>query len=120
MAASKVAFPLIAPESVPFGLSPAPPQILFGLGTPAGTLSPWKDLPKGSKWISTDQTNVAEWIKVQSNNAVADWALVDGIKHYESPKINIDNGAGTTYDDVSYWPRAITVLRALLVSQRPT
>lgn len=58
--------------------SQPPPVILYGTGTPAGTLSPWKDGAKGSLYIQTDATadDMAVWVKMASNNAVADWRLM--------------------------------------------
>lgn len=120
MTAATVAFDLVKPPSPAGGMSPDRPRIIYGTGTPAGTISPWSGFPKGSIWIATDQTNVAAWLKVQANSAVADWHLLGGIKNYESPIFNIDNGAGTAADDIVYFPRAAEILTATAVYTEAT
>lgn len=95
------------------------PLIMYGNGTPAGTLAPWTTAAKGSIWLSRDQTaNTAPhaFIKVQANDANADWVPFDeigGLKRYETMVFDMD-AAANEYD---YWycPRAITIRNAYLV-----
>ncbi|MFA5808752.1 MAG: hypothetical protein WC935_00260 [Thermoleophilia bacterium] len=91
------------------------PGVLYGEGTPAGTLKPWTDMPLGSIWVSTDQTSYCAWVKVQDNDAVADWAYCGGVKADYSKVFNGDNGAGVKDYDCWYWSRAATLLSADLI-----
>jgi hypothetical protein len=93
-------------------MAPRAPRILYGIGTPLGTIEPLKSAEKGSIFISTDQTNAAVWVKIAANSATADWALGSGIKTWLSKEFNIDNGAATADDDILYCPRAITIITA--------
>ena len=86
------------------------PMILYGQGTPAGTIAPWKDLPKGSIWVSTNQSTYALYVKLADNSAVADWVIRKGATRVRySDEINVDNGAGTKSYETLYWPVAVTV-----------
>ena len=97
------------------------PMILYGKGTPAGTLSPWKDLPQGSVWVSTDQTTFALWVKVYDNSANADWVARQGVEKMVCSKtFNVDSGAATADNDVIYFPVACTLTSADLVFSEAT
>ncbi|MFA5808753.1 MAG: hypothetical protein WC935_00265 [Thermoleophilia bacterium] len=120
MAASTVCWDLVKPALPAGGMAIRKPRVLYGAGTPAGTIAPWSTEEKGSIFVSTDQTNVAAWIKVAANSAVADWALLSGIQTLATKVYNIDNGAGTADDDVFYFPRAATLLSVVGVYTEAT
>lgn len=120
MAVSTVAHHLIRPKQhmgstgvstngAVMGSQP-PPSILYGTGTPAGTLSPWKDGAKGSLYIQTDATadDMAVWVKMASNNAVADWRLMRG---YNNPIVNA-TAATLTVTALAHAGRIVTLNRA--------
>ena len=112
MTANAVAFDLVKPASGAGGMSPRAPRILYGTGTPTGTIEPLKSAEKGSIFISTDQTTGCLWVKVANNGATADWAVGGGAKVYMSDEFNVDSGAGTKVHDILYCPTAIEVLSA--------
>jgi hypothetical protein len=114
MAANAVAFDLVKPASAAGGMSPRAPRILYGTGTPTGTIEPLKSAEKGSIFISTDQTVGSIWVKVANTGATADWAAGGGSKVYTSPEFNVDAGAGTKVHDIFYCPNAIEILTASL------
>jgi hypothetical protein len=92
-------------------------MIMFGNGTPAGTLAPWTTAPLGSLWLSTNQSanTVSAWVKVQDNDAVADWVAFEmgTTRFYETGEFDMD----ATANQYDYWycPRALNLLAAYLV-----
>jgi hypothetical protein len=98
------------------------PRILYGAGTPAGTIEPWKSAEKGSIFLSTDQTAgaTAMWVKCAANDAVADWASSGQVRTLWTKTYNMDNGAGTVNDDVFYFVNGATLLSANMVFSEAT
>lgn len=92
-------------------LGPQPaPLILYGSGTPAGTLSPFKDGAKGSIYLQTDAAadDYAVWMKMATNNAVADWRLMQS---YNNPIVNV-TASTLTVTALAHAGRVITLNRA--------
>jgi len=112
MAANTVAFDLIKPPNAAGSMAPRAPRVLYGIGTPDGTIEPLKSADKGSIFLSTNQTTGSMWVKVANNGATADWAMGGGAKVYMSDEFNVDAGAGTKTHDILYCPTAIEILTA--------
>lgn len=120
MTASTVCWDLVRPPLKGGGMATRVPRVLYGAGTPAGTIEPWSTAEKGSIFITTDQTNAGVYVKVANNAAVADWANVGGVKTLTSKEFNVDNGAATADHDVLYFPKASTILTATLLYTEAT
>jgi len=101
------------------GLHPeAQPHIIWGQGTPDGDRSPFTDVNKGSIYMQVNGTDDAPhlWVKNDEAGANDDWVSFGAPSYAVSEEYNVDNGAGTTEDDVILVPdRAITILAARLI-----
>lgn len=120
MAVNTAAFHLLRPSqhmgsagsstrNAALGPQPAP-VILYGTGTPAGTLSPFKDGAKGSIYLQTDAAadDYAVWMKMATNNAVADWRLMQS---YNSPIVNV-TASTLAVTALAHAGRTVTLNRA--------
>lgn len=128
------------------------PSIIWGQGTPDGDRSPFKNLNKGSLYLCVNNTDDQACIyqKVDEGSDDNDWVLVFAENHAKidtsdmaaSPNIagtklatnarrefavtkdfNIDNGAGTTDDDIVLVPSdgvTIVAVRAVYVEATDT
>jgi len=106
--------PSLIPESAP--------AILYGDGTPDGDRAPFTSVNKGSLYMQMDATddNVHVWTKVDEGGADADWKEI-GLSVARSKTFNIDNGSGTTDDDIILVPdRAIMIVDAKRVYTEAT
>jgi hypothetical protein len=101
------------------GTSACPvPMIMFGNGTPAGTIAPWTTAAKGSIWISRDQSDnaICVWVKQAANDAVADWIPFRGtgqVQRYETQVFDMDAGANEY--DYLYFPNGCEIIKAYQV-----
>jgi hypothetical protein len=124
----------------------APPCLLMGQGTPDGDLSPFKEAQKGTLYFQTDATDDEShiWQKVDEGNDDNDWVrlLVEGHALIDTSDIaanagilgsqladearrlfattrevfNIDNGSGSTEDQIILVPSVpITIVAARVV-----
>jgi len=102
----------------------AVPMIMYGEGTPAGTLWPWTIAPKGSIWLSTNQTANAAcaWVKQADNDAVADWFAMSGssgaVQRFETQVFDMD-AAANQYDYL-FFPNGAEIVAAYLVFTEAT
>ena len=120
MAVNTAAFHLLRPKQHMGGtgssstnahaLAGNPPIVLYGTGTPAGTLAPFKNGAKGSLYIQTDATadDMAVWVKMATNNAVADWRLLRG---QNDPIVNV-TASTLSVTSLAHAGRLITLNRA--------
>lgn len=148
MAVSTAAFFVVNPDPAQKQVALVPekaPTFLWGQGTPAGAIEPFKSAKKSSLYFevngTADQTML--WQKVATDNDNNDWvrlfvenqALIDNADIAASAGIvgsklaakarrhsarsvwfNLDNGAGTTVDDVIMKPStAITITAARIL-----
>jgi len=95
------------------------PTFLWGQGTPDGDREPFLSAQKGTLYSQTDATDdqCHLWQKVDEGNDDADWEiLATGLKRARSVWFNLDNGAGTTVDDVLMKPaRAALIVAARIL-----
>ena len=122
MTASTVCYDLVRPALPSGSMMTQAPRILYGAGTPAGTIDPWKSAAKGSIFLSTDQTAgaTAMWVKCAANSAVADWASSGQVRTLTTKVFNVDSGAGAVEDDVFYFVNGATLLSATLIYTEAT
>ena len=87
--------------------SQPPPLVLYGAGTPAGTLSPFKNAAKGSLYFQTDAAtdDMAVWVKVATASAVADWRLMRG---FNKPIVNV-TASTLTVTALAHAGRLVTI-----------
>lgn len=106
------------------GSNSAPiPMIMYGNGTPAGTLAPWTTAPNGSIWIGIDQTGGDNlWVKMYANGAAADWVALShadtGYRVVNTAIFDMDAG-GNEYD-LFYVQRDTKIAAAFLVYTEAT
>jgi hypothetical protein len=126
------------------------PTFLWGQGTPDGDREPFLSAQKGSLYAEVDATDDTAllWVKVDEGNDNDDWVrsfvenqlLIDNadiaaaagivgsklatnarVQLVMSKEFNIDNGSGTTDDDlILHTDRAITVISAQVVYTEAT
>ena len=96
------------------------PQIIWGQGTPAGTLAPWTLVNKGSMYIEVNRTDdlPAIWQKVDEGNDAADWVLMDH-KHITTSTL-FDISASDSEQVVMYADRALLITSAYLLWEEAT
>lgn len=118
MAVNTSAFLVVNPDPAQMqsALIPEPaPTWLWGQGTPDGDRVPFSTAQKGTLYSQTDAADdeSALWLKVDEGSDDADWVRLGGVSYARSKTFNIDNGSGTTDDDIILVPdRAIVVLAA--------
>lgn len=97
------------------------PMVAYGAGTPAGTIAPWKDVPKGSIWLSNDQSAnaVCAWVKIADNSAVADW-VPWGVELRRADTMVFNMDAAAAEYDYLYFPRAALIIGAYLAYSEAT
>lgn len=122
MTVSALCYDLVRPALPSGSMMTRAPRILYGAGTPAGTIEPWKSAEKGSIFLSTDQTAgaTAMWVKCAANDAVADWASSGQVRTLTTRPFNLDAGNGTVEDDVFYFVNGATLLTASLIYTEAT
>lgn len=114
MATNTSAFLIVNPDPAKAqeSLIPEPaPTFLWGQGTPDGDREPFLSAQKGTLYMQTDAADDSNhvWTKVDEGNDDADWMLA-GQSVAFSKEFNIDNGSGTTDDDIiMVAPRAIVI-----------
>jgi len=93
------------------------PAILWGQGTPDGDRAPFNQVNKGSLYMQVNATDDGPhvWEKVDEGGDNADWKQT-GLSYATSKDFNIDNGSGTTDDDIILVPdSAILIVDAKVV-----
>jgi hypothetical protein len=101
------------------GLGPeTPPDIIWGTGTPDGDRAPFNVINKGSIYMQVDGADdgAVLWQKVDEGGDNNDWKPIGSPNYAVSKDFNIDNGSGTTEDDIILVPnRTIVILSARVV-----
>jgi len=94
------------------------PDIIWGQGTPDGDRAPFNALNKGSIYMEVNATDDDShlWVKVDEAGADTDWIPFGAPSYAVSEEYNVDNGGGTTEDDIILVPdRAILIVQANLI-----
>lgn len=113
------------PANAQEALIPEPaPTLLWGQGTPDGDREPFLSAQKGTIYVEVNASDDLScvWVKLDEGNDNADWVR-QNVNYARSKTFNIDNGSGTTDDDVILVPdRALVVLavRAVYVEATDT
>ena len=121
MAASVFAKKILDPKQTSM-MEEAPPVILAGKGTPNGDLEPFLSAQKGSLYCQTDAADDTShvWMKVDEGEDDADWLSLEietTARSIDTTRdiFNIDNGAGTTVDQIILVPSVPITIRAARV-----
>jgi hypothetical protein len=127
MTASVKAWDLLKPKQTSM-MPESPPTLLFGQGTPNGDLEPFKSAQKGTLYFQSNETDDKshvymkvdeagdddDWEKLTINNTARQFATTREI-------FNIDNGGGTTADQIILVPVVpITIVAARVVYTEAT
>lgn len=118
MTASVQAWDLLKPKET--SMMPEPPAtILFGQGTPNGDLEPFKSAQKGTLYLQANATDDEPhiWQKVDEGEDDDDWvamAIKASIRNFATTRevFNIDNGSGTTSDQIILVPSVAITIKA--------
>lgn len=105
-----------------------PPCWLAGQGTPNGDLEPFKSAQKGSLYTQTNETDDKShiWMKIDEGEDDNDWEKITINNTARQIAVtgevfNIDNGAGTTVDQIILVPSvAITIVAARVIYTEAT